>query len=85
MKKAVANQGVKITHDRSRLLDGLEDYKSAISHIKDSKASLDMVNHILNPARAHVLFERMRDEVYTLKLSEHLKFFSDGVVNCIYF
>ncbi|XP_015874201.3 DNA-directed RNA polymerase III subunit 1 isoform X1 [Ziziphus jujuba] len=62
VKKSTASQGVKIFHDRSRLFDGLEDYKSAISHIKDSKISLDMSNHVINPAMVHFLFKRMLDE-----------------------
>lgn len=77
MKKAVGNQGVKIFQDRFGL-DGLEDYESAISHIKYSKTSLDMANLVINPAIVHFLFIRMLDEVWTLKLSGNNKLFLVG-------
>lgn len=62
VKKAVSMLG--IIHDRSKLSDGLEDCRSAISHTKESKASINIQSHILNPAKVLSLFKRMLDEVY---------------------
>ena len=62
VKKAVSNMG--IIHDRSKLLGGLEDCRSAISHKNKSSASIYIESHVLNPARVFSLFKRMLDEVY---------------------
>ncbi|GMN24463.1 hypothetical protein TIFTF001_000574 [Ficus carica] len=60
VKKAVSNIG--IIHDRSKLLGGLEDCRSAISHKNESSASIYVDSHVLNPARVFSLFKRMLDE-----------------------
>ena len=62
VKKVVSTLG--IIHDRSKLSDGLEECRSAISHTKESRASIHMQSHILNPARVLSLFKRMLDEVH---------------------
>ena len=62
VKKVVSTLG--LLHDRSKLNDGLEKCRSEISHTKESKASINMQSHILNPATVLFLFKRMLDEVY---------------------
>ncbi|GMN24465.1 hypothetical protein TIFTF001_000572 [Ficus carica] len=59
VKKAVSILG--IVHDRSKLLGGLDDFRTAISHTKESRASINMASHMLNPARVFSLFKRMLD------------------------
>lgn len=63
VKKAVAVLG--IIHDRSKVTDGsLEEFASAISHTKESKAPVNAATYILNPVKVLFLFKRMIDEVY---------------------
>ena len=62
VKKAVGMLG--IIHDRSKLSHGLEDCRSAISHMKESKSSFALATHIINPAKVLSLFKRMLVEVY---------------------
>ncbi|KAL5581146.1 hypothetical protein UlMin_013588 [Ulmus minor] len=57
VKKAVGMLG--IIHDRSKLSHGLEDCRSAISHMKESKSSFALATHIINPAKVLSLFKRM--------------------------
>ncbi|KAJ4725928.1 DNA-directed RNA polymerase subunit [Melia azedarach] len=61
VKKAVAVLG--IIHDRSKVTDGsLEEFTSAISHTKESKAPVNAATYILNPVKVLFLFKRMIDE-----------------------
>ncbi|XP_043723195.1 DNA-directed RNA polymerase III subunit 1 isoform X1 [Telopea speciosissima] len=56
------NSVLSISHDRSHVGDGsLEECNSAISHLKESKASFNVV-HFLNPIKVLSLFKRMVDE-----------------------
>ncbi|KAL6984123.1 DNA-directed RNA polymerase, partial [Sarracenia purpurea var. burkii] len=60
VKKATGMLG--IFHDRSKVIDkSLEECRSAISHTKEFKASINVAN-ILNPDRVLSLFKRMLDE-----------------------
>ncbi|KAF4400135.1 hypothetical protein G4B88_021349 [Cannabis sativa] len=60
VKKVVSTLG--LLHDRSKLNDGLEECRSAIAHTKESKGSINIQSHILNPATVLHLFKRMLDE-----------------------
>ncbi|TQD75003.1 hypothetical protein C1H46_039471 [Malus baccata] len=60
VKKAVGVLG--IIHDRSKFIGVMDDFRSAISHTKESKASFNPATHNLNPARVFSLFKRMVDE-----------------------
>ncbi|XP_022755690.1 DNA-directed RNA polymerase III subunit 1 isoform X3 [Durio zibethinus] len=60
VKKAVAMLG--IIHDRSKINDNsLEEFRSAISHTKESKASFNIATYVLNPVKVLSLFKRMTD------------------------
>ncbi|EOY20721.1 DNA-directed RNA polymerase [Theobroma cacao] len=60
VKKAVAMLG--IIHDRSKINDNsLEEFRSAISHTKESKASFNVATYVLNPVKVLSLFKRMTD------------------------
>ncbi|KAL6979263.1 DNA-directed RNA polymerase, partial [Sarracenia purpurea var. burkii] len=60
VKKATGMLG--IFHDRSKVIDkSLEECRSAISHTKEFKASINVAN-LLNPDRVLSLFKRMLDE-----------------------
>lgn len=62
VKKAVAMLG--IIHDRSKINDNsLEEFRSAISHTKESKASFNVATYVLNPVKVLSLFKRMTDLV----------------------
>lgn len=65
VKKAVGVLG--IIHDRSKFVGVMDDFRSAISHTKESKASFNPATHNLNPARVFSLFKRMVDEVILIK------------------
>ncbi|KAK2643223.1 hypothetical protein Ddye_024986 [Dipteronia dyeriana] len=61
VKKAVTVLG--IIHDRSKVNDeSLEEFKSAIFHIKESKASISSATYIIDPIKVLYLFKRMTDE-----------------------
>lgn len=61
VKKAVGAVGV--IHDRTRVIDdSLEECRAAISHTKESKASVS-ISATLLPDRVLDLFKRMIDEV----------------------
>ncbi|KAH7575873.1 hypothetical protein JRO89_XS02G0236300 [Xanthoceras sorbifolium] len=61
VKKAVSVLG--IIHDRAKVTDGsLEEFKSAIYHTKESKASINVATYMLNPIKALHLFKMMTDE-----------------------
>lgn len=63
MKKAIG--AISYIHDRSKTSDrSLEECKSAMSHIKESKGSLSVASNMLNPRDVLSLFERMLDEVH---------------------
>ncbi|KAI4322195.1 hypothetical protein L6164_021912 [Bauhinia variegata] len=52
-----------ITHDSSKSNDGsVEEFRSAISHTKDSKAPIHPVTYLLNPSEVLSLFRGMVDE-----------------------
>ncbi|XVE59161.1 hypothetical protein DITRI_Ditri05aG0023300 [Diplodiscus trichospermus] len=60
VKKAVAMLG--IIHDRSKINDNsLEEFRFAISHTKESKASFNIATYVLNPVKVLSLFKRMTD------------------------
>ncbi|XVF46430.1 hypothetical protein PTKIN_Ptkin03bG0026100 [Pterospermum kingtungense] len=60
VKKAVAMLG--IIHDRSKINDNsLEEFRSTISHTKESKASFNVATYVLNPVKVLSLFKRMTD------------------------
>lgn len=61
VKKAVGVLG--IIHDRSKLNGVMDDFRTTLSHTKESKASFNVATHMLNPARIYSLFKRMVDEV----------------------
>lgn len=67
MKKAIAMLG--IIHDRSKLIDGLEECRAAIAHTKEARGSISLASHIINPATVLSLFKRMSDEVCEIKPS----------------
>ncbi|KAL6275979.1 hypothetical protein ACE6H2_019580 [Prunus campanulata] len=60
VKKAVGVLG--IIHDRSKLNGVMDDFRTTLSHTKESKASFNVATHMLNPARIYSLFKRMVDE-----------------------
>ena len=61
VKKATGMLG--IFHDRSKIIDdSLEECRSAISHTKESNASINMAP-LLNPDKILSLFKKMIDEV----------------------
>ncbi|KAL5788417.1 hypothetical protein ACOSP7_005366 [Xanthoceras sorbifolium] len=61
VKKAVSVLG--IIHDRAKVTDGsLEEFKSAIYHTKESKASINVATYTLNPIKVLHLFKMMIDE-----------------------
>ncbi|KAH7560948.1 hypothetical protein JRO89_XS10G0144500 [Xanthoceras sorbifolium] len=61
VKKAVSVLG--IIHDRAKVTDGsLEEFKSAIYHTKESKASINVATYMLNPIKVLHLFKMMTDE-----------------------
>ncbi|KAH7575191.1 hypothetical protein JRO89_XS02G0060500 [Xanthoceras sorbifolium] len=61
VKKAVSVLG--IIHDRAKVTDGsLEEFKSAIYHTKESKASINVATYMLNPIKVLHLFKMMIDE-----------------------
>lgn len=41
----------------------VDDFKSVIPVMKDSKASINLQPHMLNPVKVFSLFKRMLDEV----------------------
>lgn len=54
-----------IIHDTSKCIDGnVEEFRSAISHTKESKAPINLTTHVLNPFRVLSLFKRILDEVH---------------------
>ncbi|KAF7153706.1 hypothetical protein RHSIM_Rhsim01G0223300 [Rhododendron simsii] len=62
VKKATGNSTLGVNVDRSPNVDnGLEECRSAISHTKESRASISMGN-MLNPDRVLSLFKKMLDE-----------------------
>ena len=62
VKKVVST--LKIIHDRSKCNDSsVEEFQSAVSHTRESRATNNMDTHILNPFQALSLFKRMLDEV----------------------
>lgn len=61
VKKAISMLG--IIHDRSKINGGsLEEFRSAISHTKESKSSINPATYIINPVEVLSLFRRMSDE-----------------------
>ncbi|OMO91373.1 RNA polymerase, alpha subunit [Corchorus olitorius] len=51
-----------ILHDRSKINDdSLEEFRSAISHTKECKASFSIATYVLNPVTVLSLFRRMTD------------------------
>ncbi|KAI8573806.1 hypothetical protein RHMOL_Rhmol01G0304200 [Rhododendron molle] len=62
VKKATGNSTLGVNVDRSPIVDNsLEECRSAISHTKESRASVSMGN-MLNPDRVLSLFKKMLDE-----------------------
>ncbi|KAE9463493.1 hypothetical protein C3L33_04598, partial [Rhododendron williamsianum] len=62
VKKATGNSTLGVNVDRSPIVDNsLEECRSAISHTKESRASISMGN-MLNPDRVLSLFKKMLDE-----------------------
>lgn len=54
---------IGVFHDRSKVNDSsLEEMKSAISHTKESKSSIN-TSSVLNPVKVLSLFKRMTDVV----------------------
>ncbi|XP_040994118.1 DNA-directed RNA polymerase III subunit 1 isoform X2 [Juglans microcarpa x Juglans regia] len=52
-----------IIHERQKCNDGsVEEFRSAISHTKESKSPFNVATYILNPVQVLVLFKRMLDE-----------------------
>lgn len=73
VKRAIAMPG--ILHERQKSNDGsMEEFRSAISHTKESKAPFNVATYILNPVQVLVLFKRMLDEVYFYTHLEFVKF-----------
>ncbi|KAH9700993.1 DNA-directed RNA polymerase III subunit 1 [Citrus sinensis] len=69
VKKAVAVLG--IIHDRSKVTESLQEFASAITHTKESKAAVNVATYILNPVNVLFLFKRMTDtDCEVLYLSE---------------
>ncbi|XP_031282387.1 DNA-directed RNA polymerase III subunit 1 [Pistacia vera] len=60
VKKAVGVLG--IIHDLSKVNENEKECRSAISHTKESKASINAATYILNPVKVLFLFRRMTDE-----------------------
>lgn len=53
-----------IIHERQKCNDGsVEEFRSAISHTKESKSPFNVATYILNPLEVLVLFKKMLDEV----------------------
>lgn len=61
VKKAVAVLG--IIHDRSKVTESLQEFASAITHTKESKAAVNVATYIINPVKVLFLFKRMTDKV----------------------
>lgn len=60
----VKKANIGILHDRARLNDGsVEEFRSAISHTKESKSPFQMASYNINPLEVLALFKRMSDEV----------------------
>lgn len=58
---------ISFIHDRSKINDGsLNEWKSAISHAKESKGSFSGASYILNPQDVLSLLEKIPDEVQFL-------------------
>ncbi|GAY38217.1 hypothetical protein CUMW_035030 [Citrus unshiu] len=69
VKKAVAVLG--IIHDRSKVTESLQEFASAITHTKESKAAVNVATYMLNPVNVLFLFKRMTDaDCEVLYLSE---------------
>lgn len=62
VKKAVGVLG--IIHDLSKVNENEKECRSAISHTKESKASINAATYNLNPVKVLYLFKRMTDEVH---------------------
>ncbi|KAG2670257.1 hypothetical protein I3760_14G077300 [Carya illinoinensis] len=61
VKRAMSMPG--ILHERQKCNDGsVEEFRSAISHTKESKSPFNVATYILNPVQVLVLFKRMLDE-----------------------
>lgn len=86
VKKAISMLG--IIHDRSKINGGsLEEFRSAISHTKESKSSINPATYIINPVEVLSLFRRMSDEVYLYGQFNLLFFFEvlNGIISHIHF
>lgn len=80
VKKATGNSTLGVNVDRSPNVDNsLEECRSAISHTKESRASISMGN-MLNPDRVLSLFKKMLDEVKFVSIGDVLVFISDVLV-----
>ncbi|KAE8680496.1 DNA-directed RNA polymerase III subunit RPC1 [Hibiscus syriacus] len=60
VKKVVGRIG--IIHDRSKINDNsLEEFRSAISHTRESKSTFNVSTYVLTPVKVLSLFKRMTD------------------------
>ncbi|KAL4297038.1 hypothetical protein GQ457_12G029390 [Hibiscus cannabinus] len=60
VKKAVGRIG--IIHDRAKCNDNsLEEFRSAISHTRESKSTFNVATYVMNPVKVLSLFKRMTD------------------------
>ncbi|XP_010535561.1 PREDICTED: DNA-directed RNA polymerase III subunit 1 [Tarenaya hassleriana] len=63
VKKAATSSGIGISHDRSRIHEGdVEEFKSAISHTKESSGAINPITYVLNPVSVLALFKGMSNK-----------------------
>lgn len=75
VKKVAAQLGIGISHDRSKIHGGeIDEFKSAISHTKESAGGINPLTYVLDPNAVLRLFRGMSDKVY-LSLKSIMHFF----------
>lgn len=80
VKKSTGNNTLGVIVDRSSIVDNsVEECRSAISHTKESRASISMGN-MLNPDRVLSLFKKMLDVVKFVSIGDVLAFISIGYI-----
>lgn len=65
VKKVAAQFGIGISHDRSKIHGGeVDEFKSAISHTKESTGGINPLTYVLDTNLVLGLFKGMSDKVY---------------------